>query len=182
MWETTCDGSRAYGRIRGYWIWPAVRFRSKEGKGTAPQGSRTEITDYDSRRTGNGLLDTGSTPVYSIKNLAFVLGWTKGYLDGTQKGTQRYLKHLRKGSCTSTFLNIQKCALFGVAKRTKVAALHVTKVIYDAVILWCDADVNFADLDFKVWTGNRAWNGAWKRKLLAWRGMGSRKQEICPVV
>ncbi len=24
------------------------------------------MTDYDSRRTGNGLLDTGSTPVWSI--------------------------------------------------------------------------------------------------------------------
>lgn len=27
------------------------------------------MTDYDSRRTGNGLLDTGSTPVYSIFSL-----------------------------------------------------------------------------------------------------------------
>jgi len=25
-----------------------------------------EITDYDSRRTGNGFLDAGSTPAYSI--------------------------------------------------------------------------------------------------------------------
>ena len=25
------------------------------------------MTDYDSRRTGNGLLDTGSTPVWSTK-------------------------------------------------------------------------------------------------------------------
>ena len=25
------------------------------------------MTDYDSRRTGNGLLDTGSTPVYSTR-------------------------------------------------------------------------------------------------------------------
>lgn len=25
------------------------------------------MTDYDSRRTGNGLLDTGSTPVWSIR-------------------------------------------------------------------------------------------------------------------
>lgn len=27
------------------------------------------MADYDSRRTGNGLLDTGSTPVYSIKEV-----------------------------------------------------------------------------------------------------------------
>ena len=26
----------------------------------------SEITDYDSRRTGNGSLDAGSTPAYSI--------------------------------------------------------------------------------------------------------------------
>ena len=37
--------------------------RRREQAGVRPAG----ITDYDSRRTGNGLLDTGSTPVYSIK-------------------------------------------------------------------------------------------------------------------
>lgn len=26
------------------------------------------MTDYDSRRTGNGLLDTGSTPVWSTRS------------------------------------------------------------------------------------------------------------------
>ncbi len=29
---------------------------------------QSEMTDYDSRRTGNRLLDTGSTPVWSTKN------------------------------------------------------------------------------------------------------------------
>jgi len=33
--------------------------------GMGGNGCYTTITDYDSRRTGNGLLDTGSTPVYS---------------------------------------------------------------------------------------------------------------------
>ncbi len=28
------------------------------------------MTDYDSRRTGNGLLDTGSTPVWSTYEVA----------------------------------------------------------------------------------------------------------------
>ncbi len=28
---------------------------------------QSEMTDYDSRRTGNRLLDTGSTPVWSTK-------------------------------------------------------------------------------------------------------------------
>ena len=31
-----------------------------------PNILRADITDYDSRRTGNGFLDTGSTPVWSI--------------------------------------------------------------------------------------------------------------------
>ena len=40
------------------------------------------MSDYDSRRTGNGLLDTGSTPVWSIDDFYNQMGmeeqW-KGY-------------------------------------------------------------------------------------------------------
>ena len=36
---------------------------------------QSEIADYDSRRTGNGLLDTGSTPVWStfLSNRKFLV-------------------------------------------------------------------------------------------------------------
>ena len=33
--------------------------------GTGGNEEQSETADYDSRRTGNGLLDTGSTPVWS---------------------------------------------------------------------------------------------------------------------
>ena len=43
-------------------------------------------TDYDSRRTGNGSLDAGSTPAYSIKK-AFFRSFSKGY-ESTKKDTR----------------------------------------------------------------------------------------------
>ena len=45
-----------------------------------------EITNYDSRRTGNGFLDAGSTPAYSIKK-AFFRSFLKRY-ESTKKDTR----------------------------------------------------------------------------------------------
>lgn len=74
-----------------------------------PEGMReTEAINYNSRRTVNGLLDTGSTPVYSIKTEPVEL-------------------------CIGSY-RIQKSVLFGVLKKIKVTALYVAKVKYNVVI------------------------------------------------
>ena len=74
-----------------------------------PEGMReTEAINYNSRRTVNGLLDTGSTPVYSTKTEQVEL-------------------------CIC-YYRIQEYVLFGVSKKIKVTTLYVAKVIYSVVI------------------------------------------------
>ena len=73
-------------------------------------GARRECQriNYTRRRTGNRLLDTGSTPVYSIKTEPVEL-------------------------CIGSY-RIQKSVLYGVLKKIKVTALYVAKVKYNVVI------------------------------------------------
>ena len=68
----------------------------------------SEMCIRDSRSTGDLFLDTGSTPVYSIKTEPVEL-------------------------CIGSY-RIQKSVLFGVLKKIKVTALYVAKVIYSVVI------------------------------------------------
>ena len=67
-----------------------------------------QITDYDSRRTADGLLDRGSTPLRSTKT--------------------------EQVNLCICYYRIQEYVLFGVSKKIKVTTLYVTKVIYSVVI------------------------------------------------
>ena len=50
------------------------------------QRRECQITNYDSRRTWDGLLDTGSTPVISTKKSQFYAGFVVVIIIGIPKG------------------------------------------------------------------------------------------------
>ena len=66
-------------------------------------GARRECQriNYTRRRTGNRLLDTGSTPVYSMEKPAFMLAFKDWYWLGTQLGTQTNIRIIREESSIS---------------------------------------------------------------------------------
>ncbi len=55
------------------------------------------MIEYDSRRTGNGLLDTGSTPVWSIMNPSIYAGLDKAIFCWYSKRYSTVSEKLKKG-------------------------------------------------------------------------------------